>query len=116
MAVVLGAIGGFLKWRGHEPWPYFLAAATTFGLLGLSLPMALRPIYKVWMKFAEALGWINTRIILSVIFFLVFTPYGILARLLGKDLLDLKWKRRADSYWQPVKEHVADKKRYERMY
>ena len=68
------------------------------------------------MKFAESLGWINTRIILSIIFYLIFTPYGLVARLLGKDLLDLKWKRRADSYWQPAKEPDEDKKRYERMY
>ena len=116
MAVVLGAIGGFLIMRGREPWPYFLAAAAAFGLLGLAVPLALRPLYKVWMKFAEALGWLKTRIILSIIFYLIFTPYGIMARLFGKDLLDTNWKRRAGTYWLPVKERVEDKKRYERMY
>lgn len=50
-----------------------------------------------WTKLGEGLGWINSRIILSVMFFIVLTPIALLFRLFKKDNLGLK--RRADSYY-----------------
>ena len=53
----------------------------------------------VWMIFAVILGWFMTRIILSLLFFLVITPIGLTMRLLGKDFLGLKIKSSNESYW-----------------
>jgi len=52
----------------------------------------------LWMKFGHVLGWINARIILSLVFFVVVTPIGIVMRLLGKDLLRMRTPKSA-SYW-----------------
>jgi hypothetical protein len=65
--------------------------------MALALPTWLGPVYKIWMRFAEALGWVNTRIILSVIFFLVFFPFGLILRLFN-DPMQRKLDKTAESY------------------
>jgi hypothetical protein len=53
--------------------------------LGLALPSTLRHIHLVWMKIGHVLGYINTRILLGVIFYGLITPMGMIMRVLGKD-------------------------------
>lgn len=83
-----------------------------FFITGLATPMVLKPIYTVWMKFAFALGWVNTRIIITLIFFLVVTPIGLIMRILKRDLLAEKINKNTETYWddiepvQSVKEHL----------
>ncbi len=61
-------------WNFSPPlWP--LIVAGLLGVPALLFPAALSPVYRVWMAFANVLGWINTRIILSLIFFAVFLPF-----------------------------------------
>ena len=50
------------------------------------------------MTFAVILGWVMTRVILSLVFYLIMTPIGLLTRLLGEDFLLLK-KSNSESYW-----------------
>lgn len=76
-------------------WP--VIAAAILGSLALVLPAVLQPVYKIWMRFAEALGWVNTRIILSLIFFLIFLPFGVIMRMFN-DPMRRKFDRTADSY------------------
>lgn len=59
----------------------------------------LKPLYDIWMKFAAILAWINTRLILIVMFYLVFTPIGFIMRLFGIDQLGLKMEKDRESYW-----------------
>lgn len=79
-------------------WPLIVAAV--LGLLALVFPKGLAPIYRVWMAFANVLGWINTRIILSLIFFLVFLPVGLVVRALS-DPMRRKLDGSVDSYRIP---------------
>ena len=79
-------------------WP--LIAAAILAAMALIFPASLRPVYTVWMRFAEALGWVNTRIILSVIFFLLFFPVGMIMRLFN-DPMRRKLDESADSYRIP---------------
>lgn len=51
-------------------------------------PMLLAPVYVVWMKLAFLLGWVNSRILLCVIFFLIITPIALIARIFNRDALD----------------------------
>lgn len=113
--VVLGIIAGLRGLRGHGGWPYFAAFSGLFLLAGLIVPGILKPIYRAWMAFAIVLGWFMTRVLLTVTFFLVFTPMGILTKIMGKDLLDLKWDPDADTYWKKH-EPVTDKERYKKPY
>ena len=79
-------------------WP--LIAAAILAAMALIFPASLRPVYTVWMRFADALGWVNTRIILSVIFFLLFFPVGMIMRLFN-DPMRRKLDESADSYRIP---------------
>jgi hypothetical protein len=92
------AVAAYVTIRGGASWPW-LGAALLLILAGTLAYPVLRPVYIGWMTFAYALGWINTRILLGVFFYLVLTPIGIFLRLAGKDLLDRRIDRRASSYW-----------------
>ena len=82
-------------------WPlvpsWSMKVAAVLAGMALVLPVALGPVFKVWMRFAEALGWVNTRIILSVIFFLLFLPVGMIMRIFN-DPMRRKLDKSADSY------------------
>jgi hypothetical protein len=68
----------------HPLWPWVVGAVLS--AIALVAPAGLRPVYRIWMRFAEALGWVNTRIILSLIFFLIFVPFGLLMRLFNDPM------------------------------
>jgi len=101
-------IGGILVilcalvfWRGRrELWPYLLASGVLLIVLGLALPRALKPVQKAWMAVAVIIGFFVSRFILLVLFYLVLTPLGLIAKLFGKDLLDQKIDKNAKSYWR----------------
>ena len=75
-----------------------LVLSLIFLILGLLNSKILTPLNKIWFKFGIILGKIISPIIMGVIFFLVVTPIGLLMRLLGKDLLNLKYNKNK-SYW-----------------
>lgn len=102
MAVAFGLVGGLAVWRGHGWGEYLWYVGGAFLALGLVFPRALGPIERGWMAFAEVLGRIVTTVILTLTYFLVMTPMGLLMRLLGKDLLELERKPEGESYWVPV--------------
>lgn len=56
-------------------------------IVGAALPRALAPIHRAWMWIGHILGWINTRILLSIVFYGLVTPIGIIFRLMGKDAM-----------------------------
>jgi hypothetical protein len=61
-------------------------------------PNLLAPVHRGWMKLGHILGWINTRIILAIIFFLVVTPMAWIMRLMGKDPMHRRFEPNADTY------------------
>jgi len=71
-----------------------------FFILTSVSPVLLKPLYILWMRLAYLLTWINTRLILCIIFYLVFTPIGLVMRLFGVDLLDRKIYPNKESYWK----------------
>ena len=93
-----------------------LLISLAFFILAVLAPWVLGPIYIIWMKFARILAWVNTRIILCVIFYLIFTPMGLVAKLLGKDLLDRRIERNKDSYWHKKEGKEFNLLDYERQF
>jgi len=67
-----------------------LVAAVVLHVLNMTVPQIYRPVAVIWLGFSELLGEVASRILLSVIFFAVVTPLGILRRLMGKDSLKLR--------------------------
>ncbi len=102
MAVAFGIFGALFVWR-DKPWGmYTLYVAVAFLVLGLIAPKLLGPIEKAWMALARVLQTVMTAVILTLTFFLVMTPMGLLIRLTGKDLLGMKGDPSIETYWEPV--------------
>ena len=96
------AVLGLLPWvlRRGEPRPILLGLAAVLGLAALAWPEGLRWPHRGWMAVGHVLGWINTRILLGAVFFLVVTPIGWVARLFGRDPMRRRFDRDAPSYRQ----------------
>ena len=91
MAIAFGVIGGLFYWREVEAWTWLAGIAAAFLIFGLVLPKTLWPIEWAWMKLAHYLSIVMTYVLLTLTFFLVILPMGLLMRILGKDLLSLKF-------------------------
>jgi hypothetical protein len=108
-------------------WPFerILTQDKTFGLwaigiglvvgaIGLTGTKVALPFYWVWLGIAWVMGNIISRIIIAAIYFLIFTPMGLIGRLIGRDKLQLK-KPNKDSYWLDIS-LPKDRERYERQF
>lgn len=91
-----------MLWRGHPPRWWALAPGLALAMAGLLAPGVLGPFHRVWMGLAHVLGWINTRIILGLIYFILITPTALVLRLLGKDPLNRCYDERAATYRVPA--------------
>ncbi|MCX7113269.1 MAG: SxtJ family membrane protein [Proteobacteria bacterium] len=75
------------------------AASAIFLLFAVAIPKALAPLNWVWTRFGLVLHKIVSPVVLGVLFFLVFTPIGLIIRLFGNDPLHLRFDSQAQSYW-----------------
>lgn len=116
IGAVLGFLGVWFLWQDKEGGYVLLSSAVVLFALGFILPLLLKPLHKLWMTLAILLGWLMTRIILIILFYLVVTPIGLLARLCGKDFLNKKFDRKVNSYWILRKVTPFDRKSYERQF
>lgn len=110
--VLLGAI---LSAAGsRRAGPGFAAVGGLLLLLALAAPAALAPVHRGWLAFSRVLGRVNTVVFLSVVFFLVLTPLGLVLRLAGRDELDRR--RRGVSTWVPYPARNRDPRHFEKMF
>lgn len=116
IGIVLLVLGGFTMWRGRPIAPYLLTAGAAFIGLGLTMPAVLKPLQKMWMGLGIVLGFFVSRVILSILFYGVMTPIGLVMKLLGKDLLDERIDKTRDSYWHERDVAVKSKESYENQY
>jgi cytochrome b subunit of formate dehydrogenase len=116
VGAVLLIISGFLFWKQRAAFTYFAVSGGALIVFGLLAPTALKPLFRVWMSFAVIMGFIMTRVILTVIYFFLFTPIALVLKLLGKDLLEERWDKTATSYWIKRKPEPFDPAAVERMF
>lgn len=102
MAIVLAAVAGFCPWQGRWSGPVCLAASGLMAVTAVFFPAMLRPLEWAWMKLARVLGVVSTFVILTLTYYLLLTPLGLIMRLAGKTGLRLKWDRDVPSYWDRV--------------
>lgn len=76
-----------------------LIAGLALIVFGILVPASLRRPYLAWMGLALALGFVMTRVILGVVFYLVITPIGLVRRALGHDSMHRKPDASVSSYW-----------------
>ncbi len=114
--ILLVISAALFYFRTDSNYVWFGGIGTLLILLGLVLPKALLPFQKLWMAFSVILGYFSTRIILAILFYFVFTPMGIFAKLIGKDFLDLKIDKKKESYWQKREDVQYNKEETERQF
>jgi len=84
--------------KGEDLRYWSLIVSFIFLVLALINSKLLTPLNKIWMKFGFLLGKIVSPIVMGIVFFFVVTPTGILMRIMGKNLLNLK-KNNQNTYW-----------------
>lgn len=120
-AFVLAGLGagaaGIALWRHHQ------ARAWVIGSIGIAAPvlaLLAQPVwlafFRLWMKLAEGMGWVMTRVILTLFFLLVLTPVGLVRRAMGRPTLDTQWKDGKTSYWIPKETVEPSIERYAKRY
>ena len=94
-AILFGVVP-ILRHHGAPRWPWIVAAI--LWIPALAFPRALGPLHKWWTRLGHAMGWFNTRVILTVIFLLTVAPLGAMMRLFGRDRMKRGFDPRSDSY------------------
>mgnify|MGYP005857328415 CR=1 FL=1 len=112
-----GVIGLYmLYWKGSPTGYTWITVGIVLALLRL-IPPVFRLIYRAWIGISIIIGYFISRVILTLIFFLVITPTGLIFRLIGKDPMERKMDPNAKSYWQKrVRESDTSIERYEKQF
>ena len=116
VAAILTVIATIQLIVGKELFIYFYGIAAFFLFFGLLLPIIIKPVYILFSYLGFVLGWFMTRVILSILFYLIFTPIGLILKLFGKHFLDLKIDKKAGTYWLDKKLDTINKVNYERQF
>ena len=109
-------LGTVSWWRGHEVAPLVMwTLGVPLVILGAIAPSLLGPVERAWMAMAEVLGWINTRLILGAVYFLIVTPMGLVRRWRG-DPLDRRMRDGQTSNWVRREQRPVDPARYRHQF
>ena len=113
LVLLFGLLLPFLIGYNFPLWPW--AVALIFAVLALLAPTALTPFYRAWMRFGLIAGFINTRIIMFVLYYALFVPTGLVMKLFGRDALArTRGGKNTDSY--RVASAVRPNEHFERPY
>jgi hypothetical protein len=87
-----------LVFRHQDPRVWAITISLTSAVAGLLAPAVLRYPYLIWMMLGELLGWINSRIILGVLYYLIVTPMRLVLTIGGNDPMNRKFEPKAETY------------------
>ncbi|MFQ5509164.1 MAG: SxtJ family membrane protein [Leptospirillia bacterium] len=99
-------------WQTLPLWPWVVSGV--LWVWALALPATLNPVYRGWMRVGNAVGWVNTRILLAIVFYCLVMPMGLVMRMLGKRPLLMRGRGTADSYRS--ESTVSPREKMERPY
>ncbi len=77
-------------------WPWI--TGSVLGIWALFIPGTLNPVYQIWMRIGLVLGWINTRILLGAVFYIIMAPMGLIKRWLGSDAMARQFEPNSSTY------------------
>lgn len=113
---VLLLIGVLLFYFEKSSAPYFGIIGGALFITGMIIPQILKPFNKIWMGLAIVLGFFMSRLILTILFYLILTPITLIAKLVGKKFMILKYDQSAKTYWEK-RTHIQKKPLdYERQF
>lgn len=116
VGIVLLIITFVLWYLGKTSFIYFGAVGGLFIIISYIAVPLLRPFHKLWMTLALILGWFMSRVILIILFYLVMTPIGLFAKLIGKRFLELKIDKKTATYWEKRESISKQPIDYERQF
>jgi hypothetical protein len=99
LGIILGAIGSIQLLKGHSVYPFFIGAGALTALAAIVVPILIKPVFIFFSYLSVVLGWFSTRLILTVIFFVLLTPISIIMKLTGKKFLTKGADRNLPTYW-----------------
>jgi hypothetical protein len=116
VAFVLLLFAAWQLYRGRLTAAYVLGGVAFLLLLtGFFVPALARRFHALWMRFAAALGYVNSRVLLTLIYYGVFTPYRFFSRLAGRDPLRRRGPAQ-ESYWVERKRTRQEREQFERLF
>lgn len=117
--LVAGVLLLLAAWNYHRGRLTVVLALGSIGaalaLTGLLVPPLARAFHTLWMRVATLLGWINSRVLLGLMFYGVLAPYNLIGRLVGRDPLNRRARPR-ETYWIPRKQTRQTKEQFERTF
>ncbi len=96
-ALLVYCVWPWLRW-GEPVRLWAGGVGALLGGMGLIVPEVLKYPYKGWMVLGHALGWVNTRIILGIVFYGVVTPMGVIMKMKGRDAMHRNIDSEASTY------------------
>ena len=109
--IVFLVLGFWPAKSGGEINIFLILISFIFLFLAITKSKLLTPLNKLWFKFGMKLGAIIAPIVMSVVFFLVVTPIGIIMKIFGKDLINKKINKDTKTYWINRKKSTSSMKR-----
>ena len=93
--------------KNGAPNYYLILCSLIFLFLGLINSKLLTPLNNSWIKFGELLGMIIAPAVMGLVYFIILTPISLLIRIFGKDLLNLKYSNKNETYWLKKKKNTG---------
>ena len=109
--IVFIVVGLWPVIKGETANIYLILISLFFLIFGLINSKILSPFNKAWIKLGEILGLIIAPIIMALVYFIILTPISLIVRMLGKDLLGLKFLKNQDTYWTKRKKKIGTMKK-----
>ncbi len=117
LAVFFSLVGGLIFWFGGNTTLtlVFCSIGVFLGVLYYAVPPLRHPMYIGWMRLLYPVGWLISHLLIGLVFYLLFTPIGLIMRVIGHDPLQRRRGRNVQTYWI---EHPDDTQisRYFRQY
>ena len=109
--IVFIVVGLWPVIKGEAANIYLILISLFFLIFGLINSKILSPFNKAWIKLGEIFGLIIAPIIMALVYFIILTPISLIVRMLGKDLLGLKFLKNQDTYWTKRKKKIGTMKK-----
>ena len=116
MAVILGIFTIITWYKTSWIFPYVFLLALGFGFISIIRPGLLKKVYIGWMTLAITIGFFMTKVLLSFLFYTVFTVTSLISRIFTRDRLDQRYDADANTYWKQHEKPNDLKKHLERQF
>ena len=116
VGIVLIIISMLLWYFGKSSFVYFSSIGGLFVILALIAIPILRPFHKLWMMLALLMGFVMSRVILTMLYYFVLTPIGLLAKIVGKKFMTLGFDKKVVTYWEKRENTAKQQIDYERQF